>query len=101
MAGADSFEVEVVYALPEKQRVFTVRIEAGTTAEQAVRQCGVLSEYPQIDLADAKLGVFGRRIATSTIVHPGDRIEIYRPLLVDPKAIRRLRAQARRGGRPS
>ncbi len=95
MAGAEAFEIEVVYALPGTQRVVTLRVEAGTTAEQAVRQSGLASEFPEIDSAEIKLGIFGRRIDPEERVHPGNRIEIYRPLQVDPKAIRRLRAGAR------
>jgi putative ubiquitin-RnfH superfamily antitoxin RatB of RatAB toxin-antitoxin module len=95
MAGAEPFDIEVVYALPGKQRVVTLRVEPGTTAAQAVRRCGILSECPEIDLGRAKLGVFGRRIDHDAAVQAGDRIEIYRPLEVDPKTIRRLRAKAR------
>ena len=93
MAGAEAFDVEVVYALPGRQRVIKLRVDAGTTAAQAVRQSGLLSEFPAIDAAGAKLGVFGRRINPQEAVQPGDRIEIYRPLQVDPKTIRRLRAK--------
>ena len=99
MAAAESFEVEVVYALPQEQRLIRVVVSAGTTLEQAVRQSGLLNEFPEIDLRQASLGVFGRKAAASDAVKPCDRVEVYRVLKVDPKAIRRLRALARERGR--
>ena len=95
MAVAESFDVVVVYALPEAQRLLTVRVEAGTTLGQAIRRSGILQEFPEIDLRHSRLGIYGRLAAAADAAKPGDRIEIYRPLSVDPKAIRRLRAAAR------
>ena len=95
MAAAESFEVEVVYALPHDQRLMRVMVSSGTTLEQAVRQSGLLDEFPEIDLRQASLGVFGRKAAASDAAKPGDRVEVYRALTVDPKTIRRLRALSR------
>lgn len=92
MAGAESFDVQVAYARPDRQRVLTVRVSDGASAAQAVRQSGLLDEFPEIVLAEVRLGIFGRRVALSQPVRPGDRVEIYRALQADPKAVRRERA---------
>ena len=92
MAGVDAIDVEVAYALAHTQRIVSVRVRSGTSIEEAVRQSGILAEFPQIDIATAKLGVFSRLVEPHDTVQPGDRIEIYRPLRIDPKSVRRLRA---------
>ena len=96
MAGGDAIDVEVAYALSAHQYVVSVRVAAGTQVADAIRQSGILQEFPEIDLATAKLGIFSRRVDAHDVVSDGDRIEIYRPLLVDPKTVRRLRAQVRK-----
>jgi len=101
MAGGDPIDVEVAYALPGRQRVVSFRVAAGTRVVDAVRQSGILEEFPEIDLASAKLGIFSRRVHARDVVTEGDRIEIYRPLSVDPKTVRRLRAQARKDRTPA
>lgn len=85
--------VEVVYALPEKQYLYTVNVEEGTTVEQAIRASGILELRSDIDLASNKVGVFSRPVKLNDQIHGGDRIEIYRPLLADPKELRRQRAE--------
>ena len=85
--------VEVVYALPEKQYFYTVNIEEGATVEQAIRASGILELRNDIDLARNKIGVFSRPVKLDDEVQAGDRIEIYRPLLADPKELRRQRAE--------
>lgn len=85
--------VEVVYALPDEQRVFTLAVDKSMTVQEIIEQSGVLSLYPQIDLASNKVGVFSRNVKLDTTVNDKDRIEIYRPLLADPKDIRRKRAE--------
>jgi putative ubiquitin-RnfH superfamily antitoxin RatB of RatAB toxin-antitoxin module len=87
--------IEVVYARPERQRLVTVELAAGATARDAVRASGLAAEFPGDDLEQAPLGVFGRDCADGTVLRAGDRVEIYRPLQVDPKEARR-----RRAGRP-
>jgi len=84
--------VEVVYALPGEQRLFEQQLPDGTTVAEAVRLCGVLDEYPEIDLAASKLGIFGKLVKADAGLRGRDRIEIYRPLLADPKEVRRRRA---------
>ncbi|SJL82634.1 RnfH family protein [Vibrio palustris] len=85
--------VEVVYALPHEQRVINVMVKQDMTAEQIIEQSGVLTMYPEIDLDKNSIGVFSRNIKRNATVRDGDRIEIYRPLLADPKEIRRKRAE--------
>jgi uncharacterized protein len=74
--------VEVAYALPKQQKLIQVFVEKGSTMMEAVQQSGILNEFPDIDLAENKLGIFGKAIkkAASYQLKPGDRIEIYRPL---------------------
>ncbi|UAB71157.1 RnfH family protein [Vibrio sp. SCSIO 43132] len=85
--------VEVVYALPLEQRVITLAVEAEMTVKEIIEQSGVMDIYPEIDLAKNKVGVFSRNVKLDSTVTDKDRIEIYRPLLADPKEIRRKRAE--------
>ncbi len=85
--------VEVVYALPEKQYLYTVNVEEGATVEEAIKASGILELRSDINLASNKVGVFSRPVKLGDEVHSGDRIEIYRPLLADPKELRRQRAE--------
>lgn len=90
---SDMIHVEVVYALPEEQRVFTLVVNKSTQVEGIIAQSGILELYPEIDLAKNKVGVFSRNVKLDATVRDKDRIEIYRPLLADPKEIRRKRAE--------
>ena len=85
--------IEVVYALPDEQTLFRQSAPAGATVAEAVRLCGILEKYPEIDLADNKLGIFGKLAKPETVLRNKDRIEIYRPLIADPKEVRRKRAE--------
>lgn len=85
--------VEVVYALPEKQYLLTVRLEQGSTVEQAIAASGILELRTDIDLAKNKVGIFSRPVKLADTVNDGDRVEIYRPLIADPKELRRQRAE--------
>lgn len=92
MGGADTITVEVAHARPERQLILVVDVEAGATLEQAIRASGMLEQFPDIDLANSKVGVFGKLgKLTDTLLH-GDRVEIYRPLIADPKEVRKQRA---------
>lgn len=97
--SADRIRVEVVYALPERQRLVACELVAPATLRDAIEASGLLAEYPQIDLARARVGVFGRVQALDAPVREGDRVEIYRPLQADPKEVRRRRAAEKRGAR--
>lgn len=84
--------VEVAYALPEQQLIVELMVPEGTTAEQAVLQSGIIGKFPEIDLAQNKLGIFGKLIKADTVLRERDRVEVYRPLIADPKEVRRQRA---------
>ncbi|MDV6252697.1 RnfH family protein [Vibrio sp. EA2] len=90
---SDMIHVEVIYALPHEQRVFNLVVNKHETVEEIIRQSGVLELYPEIDLSKNKVGVFSRNVKLDATVRDRDRIEIYRPLLADPKEIRRKRAE--------
>jgi putative ubiquitin-RnfH superfamily antitoxin RatB of RatAB toxin-antitoxin module len=81
--------VEVVYALPDEQTLLALEVEAGTTALDAVLQSGILDTYPELDPDDLKLGVFGKTVTADHVLVALDRVEIYRPLLADPREVRR------------
>ncbi|UVM49702.1 MULTISPECIES: RnfH family protein [unclassified Pseudomonas] len=87
-------KVEVVYAAVDRQVLLTVTVPVGATVRDALLKSGLNSEFPEVDLASCPVGIFGKVIAEPAIraVQAGDRIEIYRPLLADPKEVRRLRA---------
>ncbi|MGU3415713.1 RnfH family protein [Enterobacteriaceae bacterium C34A] len=85
--------VEVVYALPEKQYLQKVSLAEGATVEQAIAASGIIRLRPEIDLASNKVGIWSRAVKLQDEVHDGDRVEIYRPLIADPKALRRQRAE--------
>lgn len=84
--------VEVVYALPERQMLYALDVEAGATVRDAIERSGVLSAFPEIDLARNRVGIFGKLAALSTPLRNDDRVEILRPLEADPKEARRKRA---------
>lgn len=86
------FAVEVAYAKPEKQMILTLKVAPGTTAEQAIIASGILQKFPEIDLAANKVGIFGKMVKPDTELREKDRVEIYRPLIADPKEVRRQRA---------
>lgn len=90
----EKISVEVAYALPEKQKILTVEVAAGTNLSDVVRLSGIADEFPEIDLGALKLGIFGKavRAPDTELAREGDRIEIYRPLIIDPKQARANRA---------
>jgi putative ubiquitin-RnfH superfamily antitoxin RatB of RatAB toxin-antitoxin module len=89
---SEEMMVEVAYALPNQQVILPVKVPAGTTAETAIKQSGVLAKFPEIDLAVNKIGVFGKLSKLDAELRHLDRVEIYRPLIADPKEVRRQRA---------
>jgi uncharacterized protein len=86
--------VEVAYARPERQLIIALEVPRGTTAIEAVRLSGIEEQFPEIAPGRNRLGVFGKLCRDDRPLNPGDRVEIYRPLLVDPRAARRERAAA-------
>ncbi len=87
-------KVEVAYAKPDMQVILSVEVPAGATAQTAVEASGILAEFPEIDLQKSRLGVFGKAIKVDQPLREKDRVEIYRPLIADPKEVRRNRAEA-------
>lgn len=90
----NSINVEVAFALPEKQIIRSVNIDIGTTIGAAIVQSGIMMDFPDLDveLENAKVGIFGKATSMTTVLNDGDRVEIYRPLIADPKEVRRKRA---------
>ena len=89
---SELISVEVVYPLPQKQEIFVVKLPLGATVREAIESSGVLAKYPEIDLAKRKLGVFAKLVKPDTVLRDRDRVEIYRPLIADPKEVRKQRA---------
>jgi len=85
--------VELVYALPAEQLLLKSEVPKGTTIAQAVKLSGILDKFPEIDLEKGKFGIFGKLSKVDTVLREKDRIEIYRPLIADPKEVRRKRAE--------
>lgn len=97
---AEAIAIEVACALPDRQLVVALEVPAGTTAWQAVALAGIAEAFPEVCIAPQRIGVWGRLLGTRGLppaaeyrVRSGDRVEVYRPLLIDPKAARRRRAQ--------
>ncbi|MGA7780724.1 MAG: RnfH family protein [Paraburkholderia sp.] len=88
--------IEVCYALPGGQALVAVELPEGATVRQALDASGILERYPQINLAEQKVGVFGKLKPLDAVLADHDRVEIYRPLLVDPKAARQRRVEKTR-----
>ena len=86
-------EVEVAYALPHQQFLLRLKMSSGSTVRQAIVQSGVLSKFPDIDLKSVKVGIFSRPVDLDVLLNSGDRVEIYRPLILSPTDARRLRAE--------
>jgi putative ubiquitin-RnfH superfamily antitoxin RatB of RatAB toxin-antitoxin module len=84
--------VEVIYALKDRQELVALKLPAGVTAGEAVERSGLLGKYPEIDLAKNKLGVFAKLVKPDAVLRDRDRVEIYRPLIADPKEVRKKRA---------
>ncbi len=107
---ADKITIEVAYALPNKQSLLQLQVDAGTTVEQAIDRSGVLVSHPEIDLTENKVGIWSKTCKLDKVLEDQDRIEIYRPLIADPKEVRKRRAEKAKqegradkvtGGRPN
>ncbi len=85
-------KVEVAYALPDKQTLLTLEVDADDSIEQIIQASGILALYPEIDLASSRVGIFSKLAKLTDKLQQGDRIEIYRPLIADPKEVRKQRA---------
>jgi len=106
---SDLITVEVAYALPERQSLLTVSVARHSSVQQVIEQSGILQQFNEIDLTTQNVGIWSRPVKLDDNVKAGDRIEIYRPLIADPKDLRRRRAEKAKeegradkvtGGRP-
>lgn len=91
---AEQIIVEVAYALAQKQKIVELKVDEGTTVRQAAEMSGLDKEFPDLNIAESKMGIFGKAVRNpdAEVLREGDRVEIYRPLLIDPKAARANRA---------
>jgi putative ubiquitin-RnfH superfamily antitoxin RatB of RatAB toxin-antitoxin module len=87
-----TISVEVAYAKPDMQVIIPIHVPQGTTLEQAIELSGVLQQFPEIDLSVNKVGIFGKISKKDHVLRQRDRVEIYRPLIADPKQVRKERA---------
>lgn len=103
MASDSTIKVEVAYALPDRQELLALSVPVGTTVEAAIRLSGLLEQYPDIDLGgENKVGIFGKLCKLDQVMQDGDRAEVYRPLIADPKEVRRrLAAEGKTMGKKS
>ena len=92
MENADKITIEVAYALPDTQMILEAHVSPDTTVEAAIKASGILEKFPEIDLSVNKVGIFGKLTKPANTLRRGDRIEIYRKLIADPKEVRRRRA---------
>ena len=93
-------EIEIVYGLADRQVLRNMTVAEGTTVREAALQSGLEVEFPELDLQQAPLGIFGKAVKDETVLRDGDRIEVYRPLLIDPKK-RDVNAPGKNNQRPS
>jgi uncharacterized protein len=93
LAMSDTLSIEIVYALATQQTLLKQAVPAGATVAAALELSGILLKHPEIDLAKNKFGIFGKLTKTDAVLRDKDRIEIYRPLIADPKEVRRQRAE--------
>lgn len=95
-------QVEIAYARPDEQLILSVEAPEGATLEQVILASHILERFPEIQLSTAKVGIFGKLSKLTAVARSGDRVEIYRPLLADPKEVRKKRAaegkRTRKGG---
>ncbi len=98
--AADKITIEVVYGVPHKQKILTLSVDAGTSVEKAIVDSGIIALFPEIDLSKNKVGIWNRAVKLSEVLDDLDRIEVYRPLIADPKDVRKRRAEkAKQEGR--
>ncbi len=91
--GTEKITIEVVYGVSHKQRILTLLVDEGTQVEQAIIESGIIKLFPEIDLKVNKVGIWNRTVKLSEPLSDLDRIEVYRPLIADPKAVRKRRAE--------
>lgn len=92
--------IDVCYALPDRQVLRQVQLDSPATIDEVIAASGLAAEFPEIDLTTNKVGIFGKRLAPDAVLNNGDRVEIYRPLVADPKESRRRRAEHAKRTKP-
>ena len=92
-SNATVIRIEIAYARPDKQAILTLTVAAGTNVAEAIEQSAISDEFPDISIDPAAVGIFSRKVPMDQVLREGDRIEIYRPLIADPKEARRQRAK--------
>lgn len=95
MMEEEKIQVEVAYARPDQQKIVAVTLLQGSTVMDAIKASQILAAFPEIDIESQGVGIFGRQRPVDHVIRDGDRIEIYRPLLADPRDARRERSKAR------
>jgi len=93
MINIDNIVVEVTYATPNKQLIIPVNVPQGSLVRDAIELSGIKKEFPEINLETDPVGIFGKHTTLDHVLREKDRVEIYRPLIADPKEIRRQRAE--------
>lgn len=93
MAEEKTIPIEVAYARPDKQTIISLDVKPGTTLIEAIKLSGILEHFPEINLEQNKFGIFSKASSADTVLREKDRVEIYRPLIADPKDSRRKRAE--------
>lgn len=93
MSENNKIQIEVVYGLPDKQKLLVLYVDDGTTIEEAIQISGIMAFFKEIDLSVNKVGIWNRAAKLNDKLNNLDRIEIYRPLLADPKEVRKRRAE--------
>lgn len=101
MAEVRSIAIEVVCALPERQRLLRLSVPYGTTMREAVELSGIAAHFPELVLWQSPLGIFGKAVANpeERVLEEGERVEVYRPLIADPKEVRKQRAARARASK--
>ncbi len=92
MASANKIMVEIAYARPDEQVIIPLSVALGVTVNTAILESKILERFPEIDVLNCKVGIFGKLSKLDKELSEGDRVEIYRPLIADPKAVRKKRA---------
>jgi putative ubiquitin-RnfH superfamily antitoxin RatB of RatAB toxin-antitoxin module len=92
----NKFWIELVYALPSQQKQYRFEVLEHTTVQHALEVSGVLQDFPELQQQELMLGIWGKRVSLQQVLKPDDRIEIYRPLLLDPKQARQVKVMRER-----
>jgi putative ubiquitin-RnfH superfamily antitoxin RatB of RatAB toxin-antitoxin module len=92
----DQIEIELVYASAERQRLLSIQADKGATVAEVISRSAIDQDFPDEDIDDFAVGIWGKLVGRDHIVRDGDRIELYRPLQIDPREARRQLARAGR-----